>query len=59
MIDQDSYTEICGCIWKNGERIYLCPRHKHKDIPIRHLPNRRKYEQDKYRCEKNEDNYGK
>ena len=25
------YKEICGCVWRNGKRIRVCPKHRHKD----------------------------
>jgi len=25
------YKEPCGCIWKHGRRIHVCPKHRHKD----------------------------
>ena len=28
--NQDSYTEICGCRWRHGKRVHVCPEHKHK-----------------------------
>lgn len=37
-LEQDSYTEPCGCVWQNGNRIKLCLRHKHKDVPIHNIP---------------------
>jgi len=40
--DIDVYREPCGCVWKNGRRIELCPRHKHKDIPLNVIPGRPK-----------------
>ncbi len=25
------YTDECGCVWKDGQRIHVCPRHRHKN----------------------------
>lgn len=25
-----SFTDPCGCVWKEGRRIHVCPEHRHK-----------------------------
>lgn len=28
---QTEYRELCGCVWKHGKRVHVCPKHRHKD----------------------------
>lgn len=41
--DEDNYRDPCGCVWKDGQKIKLCPRHKHKDVNTYPFYQRRQY----------------